>query len=348
MRYVDIEQRRKKILCAIIETYINTGAPVASRSVAQMFRWSMSPATVRNVMADLEEMELITHPHTSAGRIPTEKGYRFYVDSLLEPRRLTKEEEVMINKLLNRTFEDFDALMQAYSKAISLITSVAGVVLTPRLRKTIFKRIEFIQIAPTRLLVVLITGSGMVRNYLMDLEEEFTKEELSRISNFLNSELKGMFLSDIKDYLTYKMLEYHDSFYAFLKRALFILSMPNLLNMQEKMYYDGTATLMSYPEFRDISKAKMFLKLLEEKRGILELFYEDMEEEGVKVHIGLEDICKDIQDCSVVTCNYKIKDRIAGSIGAIGPMRMEYGKIISALKYISELLGRALEGRDRI
>jgi heat-inducible transcriptional repressor len=345
MRHVDIEQRREKILCAIVESYIDNATPVGSRAISQMFRWSISPATIRNVMADLEEMGLITHPHTSAGRLPTDKGYRFYVDALLEPKHLTKDEEAVINKLLGRRFEDFDSLMQAYSRAISIITNVAGVVLTPRLKRSTFKHIEFIPLDSSRLLVVLMTGSGIVRNYIIETEEKLTKAELLRISEFLNHELEGMFLAEVKDYLTRKMLEQRDSFYAFLKKAMLILSMPNLLSMEERMYFDGTTALMSYPEFRDISKARLFLKLLEEKKDILDLFNEDMENDGIKVHIGRENTCKDIQECSIITCNYKIKDRTVGALGAIGPTRMEYGKIISTLVYISELLGKALEDR---
>jgi heat-inducible transcriptional repressor len=343
MRHVDIEQRRERILCAIVESYIAGATPVGSRTISQMLRRSISPATIRNVMADLEEIGLITHPHTSAGRVPTDKGYRRYVDSLLEPKHLTKDEEAVINKLLTRRFEDFDILMQTYSRAISLVTNVAGVVLTPRLKRSTFKHIEFISIDSSRLLVVLMTGSGIVRSSIIEIEEDVTKTELLRMSEFLNSELEGMFLTEIKDYLTRRILQQRDSFYSFLKKAMFIVSMPSLLNMEERMYFDGATAVMSYPEFRDVYKAKLFLSLLEDKRDIVSLLNEDMEAEGIKVHIGKENACKNIQECSVITCNYKIKGKTVGAIGAIGPTRMEYGTIISTLGYLSDLLGKALE-----
>lgn len=347
MKHVDVEQRREKILYAIVESYVDTVTPIGSRTLSQRFRQSMSPATIRNVMADLEEMGLIMHPHISAGRVPTDKGYRFYVESLLEPRHLTKEEESLISKVVSKKCEDFEDLMQNASRAISMITSEVGIVLTPRLKRTVFKRIEFIPIdsssSSSRVLAVLVTGSGIVRNSLLESEEGLTKTELFRISEFLNQELEGLFLGDIKNHLTRRLLQEKDSFYTFLKKAISILSRPGFLRMEDKMYFDGTASLISHPEFEDVNRTRSFLKLFEEKQDILDLFNEDIETDGIKVHIGKENTCKYIQDCSVVTCNYKVRSRTIGVLGAIGPTRMEYGKVMSAVTYLSQTLGRALE-----
>jgi len=343
MKQVDLEQRRRKILSAIVESYIETAVPIGSRTISQRFRWSMSPATIRNVMVDLEEKELISHPHTSAGRVPTDKGYRLYVDCLLEPTHLTKEEESIVSRLINRRCEDFEYLMQSASSAISIITNVAGMVLIPRFKRSVFKHIEFIYIDSSRLLAVLITGSGIVRHSILDIEEEMAKSELFRISEFLNQELEGMFLGEIKNYLTRRLLEQRDSFYTFLKKAMQLLSEPTLLKMDDRIYFEGTTSLMSYPEFKDVSKARLFLKLFEEKKDILDLFNEDMEKEGIKVHIGKENSCKYIHEYSVITSNYKVKDRTIGALGAIGPTRMEYGKVISTVSCLSDALGKVLE-----
>ncbi|MBU1853890.1 MAG: heat-inducible transcriptional repressor HrcA [Candidatus Omnitrophica bacterium] len=343
MKQVDIEERRKKILGAILESYIETAVPVGSRAISQIFRWTISPATVRNVMVDLEEMGLITHPHTSAGRIPTDKGYRYYVDCLLEPKHITKEEESIISRLIYKKGEDFDSLMQASSRAISLITNVTGIVLTPRFKRSIFKHIEFISIDSLRVLVVLVTSSGFVRNSILEIEEDITKSDLFRISEFLNQELEGMFLGEIKNYLTRRLLEQRDTFYTFLKKAMLLLSMPSLLKMEDRIYFEGTTSIMLHPEFKDVQKARLFFRVFEEKKDLLDLFNEDMESDGVKVHIGKENSCKYIQECTVITCNYKLKDRTIGALGAIGPTRMEYGKVISAVKYLSDLLGKSLE-----
>lgn len=188
-----------------------------------------------------------------------------------------------------------------------------------------------------------MTHSGIVRNSMAEVKEELAKSELLRIAEFLNQELEGMLLGDIKDYLTRKLLEQHDSFYTFLKKAMLILSLPSLLNMEDRLYFEGTVTLMSCPEFRDISRARLFLRLFEDKKDILDLFNEDMETDGIKVHIGREIASKHIQDCAIITCNYKINDKIIGALGAIGPTRMEYGRVIPAVNYLSELLGKALE-----
>ena len=343
MKHVDIESRRKSILGAIVESYVDTAAPVGSRSISQRFRYTMSPATIRNVMVDLEEMGLIMHPHTSAGRVPTDKGYRFYVDSLLEPKHLTKEEETIINKLIHHSGNDIDYMMQNASKAISIITNVAGIVLMPRLKRSIFKHIELFYIDDSRILAVIITTSGFMKNSIMDFEEHITKQELVRITEFLNSELEGVSLGEIRSYLTRKLFEEKDSFYTFLKKAMDILSVPGLFKSDDHLYFDGAACIMSHPEFADVHKAGLFLKVCEDKKSLLNLMNEDMELEGIKIHIGKENIDSEVQDCSIVTCNYKIHDIVAGAVAAIGPTRMEYGKVMSVLKHISHELGKELE-----
>ena len=343
MKHVDMETRRKSILSAIVESYIDTAMPVGSRAISQRFRHTISPATIRNVMVDLEEMDLIMHPHTSAGRMPTDKGYRFYVDTLLEPKHLTREEEAIINKLIHQAGGDIDCIMQNTSKAISIITNVAGIVLTPRIKRSIFKHIELFNIDESRIIAVIITTSGFVKNSIMDLEEHITRHELTRISEFLNSELEGISLGDIKSHLTRKLLEERDSFYTFLKRAMDILSVPNLFRTDEHLYFDGTACIMSHPEFSDVKKARLFLRACEDKKGILNLLNEDMERDGVNIHIGKENICSEIQGLSIVSCNYKVNGMTVGAIAAMGPTRMEYGKVISVIRHVSRELGKELE-----
>jgi heat-inducible transcriptional repressor len=343
MKHVDIESRRKNILSAIVESYVDTATPVGSRAISQRFRHTISPATIRNVMADLEEMELIMQPHTSAGRVPTDKGYRFYVDSLLEPKHLTKEEEAIVNKLMHHSGNDIEYVMQSASKAISIITNVVGIVLTPRLKRSIFKHIELFNIDDSRILAVIVTTSGFIKNSIMDIEERITKQELIRITEFLNSELEGISLGEIKSYLGRKLLEEKDSFYTFLKRAADILSIPGLFRTDDHLYFEGAACIMSHPEFTDIRKARLFLAACEDKKGLLNLLNEDMERDGVKIHIGKENIDNEIQECSVVTCNYSINGTTVGAIAAMGPTRMEYGKVMSVLKYISHELEKELE-----
>ncbi len=343
MKHVDIESRRKSILGAIVESYVDAAIPVGSRAISQRFRHTISPATIRNVMADLEEIGLIMQPHTSAGRVPTDKGYRFYVDSLLEPKHLTKEDEAIIAKLIHQSGSDIDCLMQNASKAISIITNVGSIVLTPRLKRSAFKHIELFNIDEFRILVVIVTTTGFVKNSIMDIEDHITKQELMRITEFLNSELEGVSFGEIKSYLMRKLLEERDSFYTFLKRAMDILSVPGLFKSDDHLYFDGAACIMSHPEFTDIRKARLFLMACEDKKELLSLLNEDMEHEGINIHIGKENIYNDIQDYSIVTCNYNINGVTVGAIAAMGPTRMEYGKVISVLKHISVELGKALE-----
>jgi heat-inducible transcriptional repressor len=342
MDRVNIENRKNKILYAIVEAYIGSAMPVGSRAVSQKFGKSVSSATIRNVMADLEELGLIMHPHTSAGRVPTDKGYRVYVDYLIQPKHLTKDEESLILKLVSHE-NDIEGILHSVSKAISLITNVAGIVVTPRLKRSVFRHIEFIPIDSSRILTVLMTQSGFIKNAILDLGIDLNREELVRIAEFLNHELEDMSLGEIKPYLTRRLLEEKDSFYTFLKKTIDILSMPNLLKMEGHLYYEGMTCMMTHPEFSDIKKARIFLKLFEDQKQLLDLLYEDMDHEGLKIHIGKENVFKDVQDCTVITCNYFVKNQIVGAIAAIGPTRMEYGKTISAIRYLSEILGKVLE-----
>ncbi len=335
--------RQKELLNLVIESYIKTAEPVGSNLLAEKGKLGVSGATLRNEMRALEDEGYLSHPHTSAGRVPTDKGYRFYVDSLLEPKHLTKEEESIINKLIHHSGNDIDYIMQNVSKAISIITNVAGIVLTPRLKRSIFKHIELFNIDDSRILAVIITTSGFVKNSIMDFEEHITKQELIRITEFLNSELEGVSLGDIKSYLTRKLLEERDSFYTFLKRAMDILSVPSLFKAEDHLYFEGAACIMSHPEFTDVRKAILFLRVCEDKKGLLNLLNLDMELDGIKIHIGKENIDSEIQDYSIVTCNYKINGTTVGAMAAIGPTRMEYGKVMSVLKYISHQLGKELE-----
>jgi heat-inducible transcriptional repressor len=294
-------------------------------------------------MADLEEAGYIMQPHTSAGRVPTDKGYRLYVDTLLEPRRLTKEEEALIYRMIHHAGADIDAIMQAASKMISVISNLAGIALTPQLKKSAFKHIEFIPLDASHVLAVLITGSGLVKNSMLDMEMEIARSELARISEFMNHELEDMLLGDIRQYLARRLLEGSDSFYSFLKKATNIMSKPSFLKTEDSLYCDGATCIVSHPEFRDIQKVRMFLKAFEDKHDLINLLYDDMEKQGAKVHIGRENALKDVQDLSVVTCNYIVDGNIVGAVAALGPTRMEYGKVIATVSYVASLLGKALE-----
>lgn len=330
-------------MTAIVESYIDTAVPVGSRTISQRFRCAISPATIRNVMADLEEMGFIMQPHTSAGRVPTDKGYRIYVDNLLEPKHLTKEDESIISKLIHQAGSDIDYIMQNASKAISVLTNVAGIVLTPRIKRSVFKHIELFNISESKILAVIITTSGFVKNSIMEMDEHMTKQELMRISEYLNNELEGVSLGEIKSYLTRRLFEERDSFYAFLKRAIDILSIPGLFRADEHIYMEGVACIMSHPEFTDVRKARLFLSACEDRKSLLNLLNQDMEQDGVKVHIGKENIYNEIHELSVISCNYKVNDMTVGAIAAIGPTRMEYGKVISVIRHISRELGKELE-----
>lgn len=342
MKIVDVEERKRKILASIVEEYINTGSPVGSRTVSQKFRWSLSPATIRNVMADLEGEALIHQPHTSAGRVPTDKGYRYYVDNLMGFRRLTKEEEEFIIKTFRGPNIDLETILEEASKLISVLTNIVGLVMTPRLRRSSLKYIGLKPVGGSKILATLITSSGLIKNSILEIDEDLTKSELERISEFLNSELEGILLGEIKTYLTRKLLEERTPFYTLLKKAMALIIDAPFMKSDDRIFFEGISYIMQQPEFSDISKMGLLLKAIEEETNFLELLGADMEEEGVHIHIGRENPFKEIQDCSIVTCNYRIGAQAIGAVGAFGPTRMEYDRTVSVVSYISDLLGKVL------
>ncbi len=342
MKDPDLTERKKKIFSAIVEEYINTGEPVGSRTIAQKFRWSLSPATIRNVMADLEEDAFILQPHTSAGRVPTDKGYRYYVDHLMELRRITKEEEEFIQKSFRDKNADQETILERASKIISLLTKVAGIVMAPRLRCSTLKFIGLKLVAPSKILVTLITGSGLIKNSIIEIDGEINEAELNRISEFLNSELEGMTLSELRAFLTRRLLEERTSFYILLKKAMGLILNAPFMKSDDRIFFEGISYIIQQPEFSNISKMGSLLKAIEEETNFLELLDADIEGEGVHIHIGKENPFKEIQECSIITCNYSIGRQAIGTVGAIGPTRMEYDRAVSVVSYISDFLGKVL------
>lgn len=342
MREIDIQERKKKILSLIVEEYINTGAPVGSRTISQKFRQTLSPATIRNVMADLESEGLIHQPHTSAGRVPTDGGYRYYVDYLMESRNLTKEEEELILKSFRDPNTELELVLEKASKIISALTNIAGLVTTPRLRRSSFRYLGLKFVGTSKILATLITSSGLIKNSILEIGEEITISELERISEFLNSELIGISLGEIRTYLTKRLLEERSSFYDLLKKGIGLILEAPFMKAEGKIYFEGISYIIQKPEFKDISKFGLLLKAIEQERDFLEMLDAEMDEDGVHIHIGQENPFREIQNCSVVTCNYRIGRQVIGSVGAIGPTRMEYDRAVSVVSYISELLGKVL------
>lgn len=343
---VDIEARREKILRIIINTYITTGDPVASRTICTKYRLSLCPASVRNVMADLEERGYITHLHTSAGRIPTDKGYRFYVDRLLKHAGLTQQEQSIISKEYINTQRVLERIIRMTSKVLSDFTSYAGVVSQPEIKKSRFKRIHFVLLGKEKICVTLVANTGITRSSIVCFDFKIDQDKLNRIENFMNAQLEDIPLPQIKTKLRRMMIQERNSFFHVLKQAIEFLDLSFLIDEKILFYLEGLSNILNFPEFEDTEIIRSLMKVIEEKMALSSLLQTVMEDEGrtdrVKVFIGEENPPSLLSDCAVVLKGYKVDDQVVGGLGIIGPKRMDYGKAIATVRYVSDILSDTL------
>ena len=339
----DAISRRNKILEIVVDSYVSTASPVGSLTVSKKFRDRLSPATIRNIMAELEEAGYITHPHTSAGRMPTDKGYRYYVDSIMEPRQLTADEKKFVEGVLNQEADELDDLIKRAAQMISRLTGQASIVSFPRTKRRTFKRIELIPATKTKIYALLFTAQGLVEHSIFEMHEAVEESELSRVSRFLNEELGGLQLSDVADHLLRRVLGEGDPFHYLLKESAELLKMSHILDeSDERILLEGAHHIIEQPEFRDAGKVMGLLKALEGEEEILDIMERDLNEEKARIHIGGENPFDDIKDCSIVISNYRIGNQNIGSIGVIGPTRMDYSRAVPAVEYVSDSFSRLL------
>jgi heat-inducible transcriptional repressor len=341
MTQKDTNTRKDKILGLIIDTYISTAEPIASRAISKKLRMSLSPASVRNVMSDLEEQGLITHPHTSAGRIPTEKGYRHYIDKLMRASLLTEEEKRLVDKEFKVRVSELNTLLDKTSNILSSITNQAGIVLLPFLQKSPFKHIELIKLGPNEILVVLLTSSGVTKDFVVSLDEDIPVQEISRISNFINKYMGKNSLNDIRKEITQRLIAERDSFFYVLERAKAIIDVMLDIIKENRIYLDGRFHITEQPEFENIDKIKSILKHLEDKDFLFSLLKKACDKEGPSIYIGSE-LGDDFSECSLITSNYCIGDTSCGMLGIIGPTRMEYARLVSVVDYVADKLSGIL------
>lgn len=342
MVVTDLESRRNRILDVIISSYIDTGFPVGSLYISKKLKSSLSSATIRNAMADLEKQGYLTHIHTSSGRVPTDKGFRFYVDSLKRLERLNRIEMERISREFEEKKEAIEDIIKKASLILSTLTKQAGIVLFPRLKRSVFKRVELVFIEPKKILAVLVTSSGLLRDVIVELENEIKREELEKISVFLNSELEGMPLYEVKKHLLAKLEAQKDSLFSLFKTAFEIIKLSLLFNEVEELHIEGITNILEQPDFQNIEKARTILRKLEERLELFEILNKDLTEEGLRVYIGNENIKPFIENLSLVASSYKIAGEIAGAVGVIGPIRMDYVRIIPVVNYISYVLSDRL------
>lgn len=343
---LDVEQRREKILRIIINNYITSGLPVSSRSICKKYKVGLCPASIRNVMAELEDRGLITHLHTSAGRIPTDKGYRYYVDRLVQSAGLTPQEQSNISKEYLAKQLAFEEVVRKTSRVLSDFTHYAGVVSQPEIKKTCFKRIQFTMLNQKKVCMTLITNTGIARTSVVNFDLKIDKEKIEKIQNFMNSQLEDIPLVNVKTKLRKMMIQERNSFFHILKQSMDMIDSSSIID--EKMHFsmEGLSNFLNLPEFDNSDMVRSLLKLLDEKVALTSLVREVMQDDGanrkIRVFIGKENPHNFMDNCTIVLGTYEIDNQIIGGLGIIGPKRMDYGKAIATVEYVSELLSDAL------
>lgn len=335
---MDLGKRKKLILQAIVEDYIASAEPVGSRNIAKNHDLGLSAATIRNEMADLEEMGFLDKPHTSAGRVPSQLGYRFYVDTLMRRYSATVEEIDRLNKALQQHYLSLNSAVSRVSDFISKITLCPTVMTMPTLSGARVVNVKMIMIERNTALIVVVLDGGAVRNKKVRVAENITYEEIDAISDFLNSQLAGLSASEIDEpriILVYNAMgQYRD----FLKTVLdFVLEC--LGESVAEVYVGGAANILNHPEFSDIERAREFLKFIDNRENATKvLSLSSPDSDDIKVVIGSETGLEEMKDTSIILANYHAGGKLSGKIGVIGPTRMNYARIVSSLEAINSKL----------
>ncbi len=334
----ELSEREKDILRRIIQLYILKASPVGSRTLSKSIQEELSPASIRNVMSDLEELEFISHPHTSAGRIPTDKGYRFYVDSLVELESLTKNEILALEKTLKQS----ETVYKDASKILGILSSYLSVVAIPHLIDLKVLKFDLITLYSNRILIIIALDSKFVRTVTLEVDFEIENKQLNQITSYINERISGKPLKFIRDNFKEMLMDFELKDTPLMR--LFFDSIDNIFdvkNTKEKIHIAGTPNLLEYPEFGAPDRLKGIIELLENEDVIVHLLdkYEDTDK-GIQVLIGREMQDEMMEDYSLIVSKYNLGSA-SGSIGIIGPKRMPYSKMMSLVKYVSDFLTKS-------
>ena len=341
-----LSKRAQKILSAVVMSYIKTADPVGSRTVSKIKGIDVSAATVRNVMADLEDLGFLLQPHTSAGRVPTTSGLRFYVDSILEVRELDLEAKSRLKGALsNEPTDDIGEVMKATGKALSALSQQVAVVATPAPEQEVFRRMEFVLLKPGLVLVVFVAKSGGAHNRIVELEPQLGQDELDKYSNYLNDLLSDLTLREVKERVAQEMAQEKVRFDAILSRALKLGQQAFQSGSQGDLLIEGQTNLMGLPEFNDMARLKQVFEAFEEKSKLLHLLEKSLVAQGVQIFIGAESELAELDGLTAVTSPYGEGDIPLGALGVVGPTRMDYSKIIPIVDYTAKLVSRILDMR---
>lgn len=358
MAFDNLSQRERAVLENLINHYIATADPVGSRVIAAQYDMGLSSATIRNTMQDLEDLGFISQPHTSAGRVPTDVGYRLYVDSLIKPHKLTAEERGKIDTSIAGSGKSVDAILGQSTRILADIAHQMGVTVAPKFERGVLKRLQLIQLSSAKILVVLVIKSGLARSVILEVEANLPEDDLATLESILNEKLCGLSLGEIRRSVSERLANVPGNARLL---SLFVDSDTALWNGDGsmQMHIMGAENLLSQPEFADRDKLVEFVRAIEDQDKLMSGL-DDGESElspgmsgasgatrapGVLVRIGSENSLAEMQSCSVVSANYKV-GQIEGKIAIIGPTRMRYGKLLSIVEFAAQSITERLSTMD--
>ena len=340
-----MKTRTHKILEAIIRTYAELGNPVGSEFLLQKYQLGVSSATIRNIMAELEAQGVITHPHTSAGRVPTDHGYRYYVDLLMEPQRLLPQEDDQIESAADFPAEDPLDFLEHASRILSNLAQEAGVALMPQFIHGTFRRLDLIPLGSQEILAVLLSHEGLVKHGHWESEEPFEPEELKHLESFINQELSGMALSQASSYLPQLLRASNDPELARWKDSPQVQRLGALFQQEPSVILEGTSWVLEAPEFQDIQRTRRLIRGLEDSSELALILQRDLWAREVKLHIGSENRDTALVDCSIVAAPYRLMGGVMGTIGVLGPTRMDYPRVTGLVQRMAECVSQVMQQR---
>jgi heat-inducible transcriptional repressor len=343
VEFPELNHREKEILQFIIQDFIKTASPIASRTLVEQHRLNVSSATIRNAMNSLEIKGFLDHPHTSAGRIPTQLGYRFYVDSLMRLSRLTSFEQRALDQISATLNTDLDDAVINAARLLAKLSNLLAVVIAPKLATGTFHKLEIMSMSSSRLLIVMAIQSGLTKTISIEVHSEISRKDLELVSSILNDRLHGRKLSDIARHIAEMLNDYEQIDHTGLIR-IFIDSADSIFEDQQiqKFHFGGAEYMAMQPEFSDLSKFKSIVEFIEDEDMIIHLFEHDpsIPENEVRVRIGTENKLSQIEQCSVVSTKYSI-GTVTGTIGLVGPKRMNYPRMVSLVEQLATRFNKA-------
>ncbi len=345
---MELSERKKKILRAVVESYVQTAEPVGSKAILELADLKVSSATIRNELADLTELGYLEQPHTSAGRIPSPKGYRIYVNELMEEQRLSLEETKQINDALHLKMKELDKVIDQAGRMVSQLTNYPAFALAGGARRTTIRRFDLIMVDVNSFIVVVMTDNNVVKNKLIHLPAELSEPQLQLLTTLLNSSFVGKSLEELTPELMRLAEHAAGSSYGLISLVV-SFAMEVLDDMENSpVYTAGTSHILDHPEYKDVGKAQKLMTYLSEDQSLVQsLAIPTMGDENTRILIGPENVADELKDTSVVLASYDIGDGLKGVIGVVGPTRMDYAKVAAKLSYVADGLSK-LFGKNEL